>query len=80
MKMRDREHKDSYSEAIPIDYLVKMAEADINACGDKSEQVIRQCADKLVRQELCPCAASVDSIVEAVIDEYMRRLRSGKIA
>ena len=59
--MINRDHKDGYSEAIPIDNLVKMAEADINACSVKSEQVIRQCADKVVREELCPCASSVDS-------------------
>ena len=75
----DRDHKDSYSEAIPIDNLVKMAEADISACSVQSEQAIRQCADKVVREELCPCASSVDSIVDAVIDEYMSRLASGKI-
>jgi len=72
--MKDRNHKDGYSEAIPIDKLVKLAEADINACKAQNEQVIRQCADKVVREELCPCASSIDSIVDAVIDEYMRRL------
>ena len=75
--MKTRDHKDSYSEAIPIDSLVKMAEADINDCSVQNEQVIRQCADKVVREELCPCASSVDSIVDAVVDEYMRRLGSG---
>jgi hypothetical protein len=55
-----------------------MAEADISDCGVQSEQVIRQCADKVVREELCPCASSVDSIIDAVIDEYMRRLGSRK--
>ena len=34
--MKDRDHKDSYSEAIPIDNLVKMAETDINACNKLS--------------------------------------------
>jgi len=77
--MKDRDHKDSYSEAIPIDNLVKMAEADINACSVQSEKVIRQCANKVVLKELCPCASSVDSIVDAVVDEYMRRLGSRKI-
>ena len=77
--MKDRDDKDSYSEAIPIDNLVKMAEADINACSVKNVHAIRQCADKVVREELCPCASSVDSIVDAVVDEYMRRLGSRKI-
>ena len=77
--MKDRADKDSYSEAILIDNLVKMAEADINACSLKNVHAIRQCADKVVREELCPCASSVDSIVDAVVDEYMRRLGSRKI-
>jgi hypothetical protein len=77
--MVDRDHKDSYSEAIPIDRLVKMAETDINACSVQSEQVIRQCADRVVREVLCPCVSSVDSIVDAVVDEYMNRLGSRKI-
>jgi len=76
--MKDRDHKDSYSEAIPIDDLVRMAEADIKTCSVHSEQVIRQCAEKVVRAELCPCASSVDSIVDAVVDEYLRRLGSKK--
>jgi hypothetical protein len=59
-----------------IDNLAKMAAADINTCSIHSEQVIRQCADNLVRRELCLCAASVASIVDAVIDKDMRRLGS----
>ncbi len=76
--MKSRENKDSYSEAIPIDKLVEMAEADINACSIHNEQVIRECAGKVVREELCPCASSVESIVNAVINEYMRRLQTRK--
>ena len=76
--MMDRDQKDSYAEASPIEKLVKMAATDINACSVHSEEVIRQCADKVVRAELCPCASSVDSIVDAVIDEYMRRLGTRK--
>jgi hypothetical protein len=53
-----------------------MAETDIYACNVQNEQFIRECADKVVREELCPCASSVESIVDAVIDEYMRRLGS----
>ncbi len=74
--MKNRDHKDSYSEAIPIDDLVKMAAVDINVCNVHSETVIRQCAEKVVRSELCPCASAVDSIVDAVVEEYLRQLRS----
>jgi hypothetical protein len=77
--MKDRDHKDSYSEAIPIDDLVKMAAADINVCNLHSETIIRQCAEKVVRSELCPCASSIDSIVDAVVEEYLRQLGPGNI-
>ncbi len=75
--MKDRDHKDSYSEANPIDKLVKMAAADINVCNVHSETVIRQCAEKVVRSKLCPCASSVDSIVDAVVEEYLCQLGTG---
>jgi hypothetical protein len=75
--MKNRDHKDGYSEAIPIDALVEMAAADIKLCSVHSETVIRQCAEKVVRAELCPCASSVDSIVDAVVEEYLRQLGSG---
>jgi hypothetical protein len=75
--MKDRDHKDSYSEAIPIDDLVKMAATDIKACNVHSDTAIRKCAEKVVRSELCPCASSVDSIVDAVVEEYLRQLGPG---
>lgn len=74
--MKDRYHKDSYSEAIPIDKLVKMAAADISVCAVHSDKAIRQCAEKVIRSELCPCASSIDSIVDAVVEEYLRQLGS----
>ena len=52
INLKGRDHKDSYSEAIPIDHLVKMAEADIHACSVQNEEVIRHCASKVVREEL----------------------------
>ena len=57
--------------------LQKMAAVDINVCNVHSETVIRQCAEKAVRSELCPCASSVDSIVDAVVEEYLRQSGSG---
>ena len=65
---------DSYAEAIPIDELVRLARVDIKACATHSNQIIRQCAENVVRTKLCPCASSVDAIVDAVVDEYLRQL------
>lgn len=75
--MPKHSHSDSYSEAIPIDDLVSLAKIDVAACGDQSDATIRKCATKLVRDKLCPCASSAESIVNAVVDEYMRQLNRG---
>lgn len=65
---------DNYAEAIPIEELVELARADVNSCSAKSDETIRLCADRVVRTKLCPCASSVDAIVEAVVDEYKRQM------
>lgn len=72
--MTRRIYADGYAEAIPIDELVKLARADVDSCAVKSDEVVRKCAERVVRSKLCPCAASVDSIVAAVADEYRRQL------
>ena len=65
---------DSYAEAIPINELVQLAWVDINKCTTHSQQIIRQCAENVVRSKLCLCASSVDAIVDAVLEEYLRQL------
>lgn len=72
-------HTDSYSEAIPITELVQLAREDVKKCKGHSEQVIRRCAEKVVLEKLCPCASSVDAIVDAVVDEYLRELAAQPI-
>lgn len=72
--MTNRVHADGYSEAIPIDELLEMARADIARCGAQSDEAIHQCAENIVRQRLCPCAASVSAIVEALVEEYSKQL------
>jgi len=75
--MGKRIHADGYSEAIPIDDLVEMARADISRCAVQTDEVVRQCAENVVREKLCPCASSVSDIVDAVVEEYRRQLRLG---
>ena len=65
---------DSYAEAIPIDELVELARVNIDKCATQSTQAIRQCAENIVRLKLCPCASSIDAIVDAVVTEYLRQL------
>lgn len=68
-----RIHANGYSEAIPIDELVELAKTDLDSCAAESDEVIRDRADRLVRSKLCPCASSVDTIVDAVVGEYRRQ-------
>lgn len=72
--MTNRIHADGYSEAIPIDELLEMARADIARCGAQSDEAIRQCAENIVRERRCPCASSVSTIVDAVVEEYRKQL------
>ena len=67
-------HSGGYWEAIPIDEIVGMAKADIDRRQARTGEEIQRCADKVVREKLCPCAASVDRIVAMVVEEYRRQL------
>lgn len=68
------EHADGYSEAIPIDELVRIAEAVSEECTTGSEAEVRACAERMVRSKLCPCASSVEPLVQAVVDEFRRHI------
>ena len=72
--MKAIDQKNDYSNVIPINNLVKIAEADITAYSTLSEPVIRQYAEKVIREELYPCVSSVDSTVDTVINRYMYQL------
>ena len=72
-------NSDLYAEAIPIEELARLARADFSASSGCSKQVIRERAESVVRDKLCPCTSTVDSIVDAVVDEYMRQLGTDKI-
>lgn len=69
------EHADGYSEAIPIDDLVEIAEAVGEECTTRSEVEVRACAERMVRSKLCPCASSVDPLVDAVVEEFRRHVK-----
>lgn len=65
-------HADGYAEAIPIDELVAIARAVADECGQRAESDVHECAQRIVRSRLCPCAASVDALVDAVVTEFRR--------
>jgi hypothetical protein len=73
--MKSRIHADGYSEAIPIDDLVRIAQEDAQRCGAQSADEIRRCAYWVVLEKLCPCTASLDQIVDKVVEEFQRQIR-----
>ncbi|MBK6599220.1 MAG: hypothetical protein IPG25_15600 [Proteobacteria bacterium] len=71
-------HSGGYSAAIPIEELTRLARADCNTSNGCTKKGIRERAETVVRAKLCPCASTVDSIVDAVVDEYVRQLGTEK--
>lgn len=66
---------DSLATAIPIDELAELARLHAVECNARSESEIRECAEHVVRSKLCPCVSSIESIVDAVVEEFRRILR-----
>lgn len=61
-------------EAIPLYELLEEATAHAKECAPRTVEEIRQCAEKAVRAQICPCCASEQTIIDSVVDEFMRRL------
>lgn len=68
-------HPDSYATAIPVDELARLAAAHARQCNARSEAEIRVCAERVVRSTLCPCTLPVESVVDAVVEEFRRQLK-----
>lgn len=62
----------SYSEAIPMDKLIRLTHAKLLAHSDYSDELIREYAESIVVSELCPCASSAKNIVDALVEEVLR--------
>jgi|GEM_PF-3007178 len=63
---------DWYSEAIPFEELLEIARSQIRQCNARSRPEVYQCALQVVRDKLCPCAASEEQLVNALVDEFLR--------
>lgn len=63
---------DGYAASIPFEELLEIARARIDQCSARSRPEVYQCALWVVRQKLCPCAASEEQIVNALVDEFLR--------
>lgn len=62
---------DWYSEAIPFEELLQITRSRIMLCNTHSRSGVYQCALQVVRQKLCPCVASEEQIVNALVDEFL---------
>ncbi len=71
MKARDTPYG-NYSEAIPMDKLIRLTHEKLSAHADFTDEHIRKYAEHIVETELCPCAASTKNIVDALVVEILR--------
>ncbi len=71
MKERDTPYG-NYSEAIPMDKLIRLTHAKLTAHADYTDVHIREYAEHIVETELCPCASSTKNIVDALVVEILR--------
>lgn len=63
---------DWYAEAIPFEELLAIARARITECNARSRPEVYRCALQVVREKLCPCAASEEQVVDALVKEFLR--------
>ncbi len=71
MKERDMPYG-NYSEAIPMDRLIRLTHAKLAAHAEYTDEHIREYAEQIVEAELCPCASSSRYIVDALVVEVSR--------
>lgn len=55
-----------------MDKLIKLTHAKLTAHADYTDERIREYAEHIVETELCPCASSAKSIVDALVAEVLR--------
>ncbi len=66
---------DGYADAIPMEKLMKKAHDHILETGANCKDSIRECATKIVQENVCPCLAEAQPIVNAVVDEYIKQTK-----
>ena len=63
----------SYSEAIPMEKLIKLTRSRLSAHADYTNQHVRECAEQVVEAELDPRTLSSENIVDALVEEVLRK-------
>ena len=71
MTQRDEPYG-NYSEAIPMEKLVKLTNARLASHPDCTEGEMREYARQIVEEELGPSAQSSENIVDALVTEMLR--------
>lgn len=62
---------DWYAEAIPFEELLEIARNHIQSCSAQGREAVQCCAREVERQKLCPCAASREQIVAALVSAFL---------
>lgn len=71
--MRDRDAPyGNYSEAIPMDELIRLTHKKLAAHADYTDEHIHEYAKHIVETELCPCVSTAQSIIDALVIAVLR--------
>ena len=66
---------DQIWDAIPLFELLDYAIEQSNKCCLHSESEIRECAKSIVRNNICFCCRSEESIIDAITDDFIRQMK-----
>ena len=72
--MQDRDAPyGSYSEAIPMEKLIRLTRSKLSAHPDYTDEHVREYAEQVVEEELDPRTLSSENIVDALVEEILRK-------
>ncbi len=66
---------DQIWDAIPLFELMDYAVEQSNKCVPDSENKIHECAKSIVRNNICFCCRSEETIIEAITDEFIKQMK-----
>ncbi len=67
--------RDLLWDAIPLFELFEIAKAKAGDCASKSEDEIRNCAEQVVRSQICGCCSGEATIIDSIVEEFVQKLR-----
>ncbi|MCB0345366.1 MAG: hypothetical protein KDD66_09610 [Bdellovibrionales bacterium] len=61
-------------EAIPLYELLDEAAARSEECACGTEEEMRRCAEQVIMSRICTCCTSEKSVIDSIVDEFVRCL------